>query len=255
MEVAVTDHKYLSTRLPAGVAERLGWYVYLYVDPRTEKPFYVGKGKGDRILKHFDDSHDSAKTHTISELRTAGLAPRLDILGHGLKDEETAFRIETAAIDLLGLVDLTNAVRGWKSLQLGRMTLEELIGYYAAEPVDITHPVLLIRINKLYRHNMSPLELHEATRGIWKVGSRRAGAKYAFAVFEGVVREVYQIAGWHPALTLPYKTRDLSRRDAVGRWEFDGKVADEAMRKMYKGRSVQGYFKRGNQSPTVYVNC
>jgi hypothetical protein len=255
MEVTMTGHLEFSTNLPAGVAEYLGWYVYLYVDPRNEKIFYVGKGKGKRILAHFDDPRDSDKTRTISELAAAGLRPRLDMLAHGLKDEETAFRIEAAVIDVLRLGELTNAVRGWKSLQLGRMTLEELVGYYAAKPITITHPVLLIRINKLYRHNMLPLELQEATRGIWKVGPRRSGAKYAFAVFEGVVREVYEVRRWHPARTLPYKTRDLSARDARGRWEFDGVVADSAIRDMYRGRSVQSYLKHGNQSPTVYVNC
>ena len=199
----------LFDHLPPGVAERLGWYVYLYVDPRDNRPFYVGKGKGDRVLVHFDDQKDSDKVRIISEIHADGLKPRLDILAHGLKEEETAFRIEAAAIDLLGIGSLSNVVRGWKSLQLGRMTLDELIGYYAAKPVSIVDPVLLIRVNKLYRHNMTPLELQEATRGIWRVGPRRSGAKYALALFEGVVREVYEIQDWHPACTLPYSTRDL----------------------------------------------
>ena len=245
----------LSRHLPSGVSERLGWYVYLYVDPRNNLPFYIGKGKGDRILAHFSDQKDSEKVRILSEIEAAGLQPRLDILAHGLKDEETAFRIEAAAIDLLGIYALSNLVRGWKSVQFGRMSLDELLGYYAAEPVSIRHPVLLIRVNKLYRHNMTPLELLEATRGIWRVGPRRAGAQFAFALFEGVVREVYQILAWYPACTLQYLTRDLSQRDRTGRWEFDGKVADEDIRALYRGRSVQDYLKRGNQSPTVYVNC
>ena len=28
------------------------YYVYLLIDPRTGKPFYVGKGRGRRMLKH-----------------------------------------------------------------------------------------------------------------------------------------------------------------------------------------------------------
>ena len=172
MEVVVVEQTDLVTHLPVGVAERLGHYVYLYVDPRNGQPFYVGKGKGERILAHFDDTRDSRETRTISQLRAVGIRPRLEILSHGLKDEETAFRVEAAVIDLLGLGELTNEVRGWKSLQMGRMALDELIGYYAADPVDVVHPVLLIRINKLFRHNMTPLELYEATRGIWRLGKR-----------------------------------------------------------------------------------
>ena len=251
----VTSSPVLFDHLPPGVAERLGWYVYLYVDPRDNRPFYVGKGKGDRVFAHFDDQKDSDKVRIISEIETAGLKPRLDILAHGLKEEEAAFRIEAAAIDLLGIGALSNAVRGWKSLQLGRMTLDHLIGYYAAEPVSIVDTVLLIRVNKLYRHNMTPLELQEATRGIWRVGPRRTGAKYALAIFEGVIREVYEIQEWHPARTLPYSTRDLSQRDTTSRWEFDGRVAADDVRGKYRGRSVQQYLKRGNQSPTIYVNC
>lgn len=91
------------SRLPAGVAEHLGYYVYLYVDPRTGEPFYVGKGVGERVLAHFGDVKDSEKTRLIAELRNAGMNPRLEILAHGLRDEETAFRVEAAVIDVLGL--------------------------------------------------------------------------------------------------------------------------------------------------------
>lgn len=34
------------------VAHRLGYYVYLYIDPRDGQPFYVGKGQGERALSH-----------------------------------------------------------------------------------------------------------------------------------------------------------------------------------------------------------
>ena len=244
----------VEAHLPPGVAEHLGHYVYMYVDPRSGEPFYVGKGIGDRILAHFGDVHDSGKTRLIAQLKGAGISPKLEILAHGLKDEETAFRVEAAVIDALGLDSLTNAVRGWRSLQTGRMTLDDLVGFYAAEPATIDEPVILIRINQLYRRDMSPLELYEATRGIWIVGPRREGAAFAFAVFHGLVREVYRIRGWHPALTLKYETRDLTEREATGRWEFEGDVADAELRNKYRNKSVHQYFVKGNQSPTVYVN-
>lgn len=41
---------------------------------------------------------------------------------------------------------------------------------------------------------MSASELYEATRGIWKVGgSRRTRVKYALAVFEGIVQDVFAV--------------------------------------------------------------
>jgi hypothetical protein len=49
-------------RIPANVARHLGYYVYLYIDPRTMRPFYVGKGKGTRLLSHLGRQAESQKT-------------------------------------------------------------------------------------------------------------------------------------------------------------------------------------------------
>src|ERR1700676_2058142 len=37
-----------ASAFPPGAASKLGWYVYLLVDPRSGRPFYVGRGRGDR---------------------------------------------------------------------------------------------------------------------------------------------------------------------------------------------------------------
>ena len=104
-------------RIPPEVAERLGYYVYLYLDPVTRVPFYVGKGKAGRVLAHLSEEAETRKCARIAELRAANREPLIDILAHGLPNEETALRIEAAVIDLLGLDSLTNLVRGWRSLQ------------------------------------------------------------------------------------------------------------------------------------------
>jgi uncharacterized protein len=240
--------------IPSEVARSLGYYVYLYIDPRSDKPFYVGKGMGTRVLAHLSARGASRKAKVLGELREANLQPWLDILAHGLANEETALRIEAAVVDLLGLDDLTNAVRGWRSIQLGWMSLEELIPYYAAKPVTIEDPVLLIRINRLYRHGMPARALYEATRGVWRLGPRRERAGYALAVFEGIVRETYAIGMWHPAGTLEYETRDEDL-SVKGRWEFEGRVAPEMVRARYVGGLVATNFAKGSQSPIRYVNC
>lgn len=242
-------------RIPAEVARHLGYYVYLYVDPRTAKPFYVGKGKDERVLTHLSDQVESHKTQIISEIRAAGLEPRLEVLAHGLLDEETAFRIEAAVIDLLGLGELTNGVRGWRSVQLGRLPLEDLVAYYAPVPAEITDSVILIRVNQLYRHGMPDHELYEATRGVWKIGTRRGRARYALAVFQAVVREVYAIESWHPAGSTPYTTRSLTEVARPGRWEFVGTRAPDETRSRYVGRSVERYLPTGSQNPVAYVGC
>jgi len=240
--------------IPLEVAHKLGFYVYLYVDPRDGRIFYVGKGQGARALAHLDARGESRKAQVMTELYEAGLKPRIDILAHGLPDEETALRVEAAAIDLLGLGTLTNEVRGWRSVQLGRMPLSELVTYYAAREVEITDPVILVRINRGYRHAMSERELYEITRGVWRLGTRRNKARFALATFEGVVREVYCIEVWHPAGTTSYTTRSSEEVRIPGRWEFVGRVAPESVRSRYVGGSVTRYLKPGLQSPIVYVN-
>jgi hypothetical protein len=244
----------LPPNIPREVESHLGYYVYIYIDPRTNKPFYVGKGQGQRALAHLSADGESRKTRILEELKKQGLEPEIDILAHALNDEETALRIEAAVIDLLGLDGLTNEVRGWRSIQLGRMSLSELVTYYAAPPRLIDDPVILIRINKRYRHGMTVQELYEVTRGVWKLGHKRERARFAFAVFEGVVREVYEIHSWHEAGTTPYETRAKEDVSLAGRWEFIGVRAPDEIRNKYFGYSVAEYFSQGAQNPIVYVN-
>ena len=42
-------------RMTDEVAAVLKSYVYVYIDPRDGKPFYIGKGKGGRLFAHLDD--------------------------------------------------------------------------------------------------------------------------------------------------------------------------------------------------------
>ena len=54
----------------------------------------MGKGRGRRVLAHLTEERSSQKRERIDELSAAGLAPRLEVLAHGLQNEETALRIE-----------------------------------------------------------------------------------------------------------------------------------------------------------------
>jgi len=86
---------------------------------------------------------------------------------------------------------------------------------YAPMNADIPDPVVLIRISELYRNGMSAQELYEITRGVWKLGLDRArGARYVFAIFEGIVKEVYEPESWQEARVAGYQTRkDLTPAD------------------------------------------
>ena len=84
------------------------------------------------------------------------------------------------------------------------------------------------------------------------MGARRERASYAFAVFEGIVREVYKINEWFPAGTTPSTRGDLYDPE---RWEFVGDVAEKGIRDKYILKSVDDYFSRNQQNPITYVNC
>lgn len=240
-------------KIPDEVAHTLKSYVYVYTDPRNGEPFYIGKGKGNRLFSHLLDQADCAKVDRIAEIWAAGMEPQIDILRYGLSDAEAAL-VEAAAIDLIGKAQLTNRMTGYHEKSFGRITSQEFITMITAAPVEVRHPAILITINQLYRSDMTAEELYEATRGIWVLGERRNRAEFALAVYQGIVREVYRIHSWYPAGTLEYRTREPSEfrnTHNLGRWEFEGKVAEEAIREEYVGFSVG----KGGQNPIRYKNC
>lgn len=223
-------------------------YVYVYSDPRNGRPFYIGKGQGNRFFTHLDDISETDKTNTILSIRNSGQEPQIDILRYGLTDAEAAL-VEASAIDLMGLSFLTNRIAGHHEKSFGRVGSREVIAMLSAKPVHVQHKAILITINKLYRSDMTAEELYEATRGIWVVGTRREQAEYGMAVYQSIVREVYRIQKWHQAGTLKYHTRDSKDFKSSGRWEFEGIVATD-IRNEYVGNSVG----MGGQNPIRYKN-
>ena len=236
------------------VEEQLGIYVYAYIDPRTKRAFYVSKGQAGRVNEHLTEEGERRKHALIEEIQAAGMEPQLDIVQHGLPNEEVALRIEAALIDMLGLDELANEVHGWRYKFQGRTGLPDLIGSYP-RPFKISEPCILLRINQQYRHGMSERELYETTRGIWKVGSRRMGASFALAVFRGIVREVYKIDAWHPAGTTAYEFRTVTPDECAKRWEFAGTIAPEEIRKAFLSGNVSSHFSARSQNPVTYVCC
>lgn len=236
---------------PQAVIEKIGAYVYLLRDPRDERPFYVGKGKGNRVFAHVCEALESPratdKLQRIREIVAAGFEVEYEIVRHGLTDEQ-AFEVESTLIDVLGLTDLLNAVDGHHVMRRGRMTVAEIIAAYDARPVKITEPSLLIIVNRLFHRNIKDDELYEITRGNWAMSAKRKdGAKYAVAVYRGVARAVYRLERWERA-----EAGD-PRQKRRNRWRFTGSPAEE-MRHLIGG-SVAKYLDPPSQSPVRYVGC
>jgi len=121
--------------------------------------------------------------------------------------------------------------------------------------IAISERAILIRISKLYHENMTDEDMYEATRGVWKVGTRRYEADYAFTVANGEIKEVYKINSWLPAGTQNYNTRERIDVEIKGRWEFNGVLAEDDLRNQYIGKSVKQYLPLGAANPITYINC
>lgn len=128
--------------------------------------------------------------------------------------------------------------------------------------MHVDDPVVAICINQQYPHCKSATELYECARGLWRLNKERADkAKYAFAVYRGVVKEVYEIDKWITGTEesrrfwvdrLRSQGKTIGPAEHIGRYEFTGRVAPEYVRKKYLGQMIPARHK-GN--PILYFNC
>jgi hypothetical protein len=75
----------------------------------------------------------------------------------------------------------------------GNLTDEDL----HAQAAQIDEPVVAINLDQQYPHVKNADELFKCTSGVWHLSRERANkARYAFAVYQGVIKEVYEIEKW-----------------------------------------------------------
>ena len=93
------------TSFPKDVRDRLGYYVYRLVDPRTGTTFYIGMGQGNRVFKQHaereinpgaDGGRMSAR-RILREIKEADLEP-LRIVHHSGMTKDQAAHVEKALI-------------------------------------------------------------------------------------------------------------------------------------------------------------
>jgi hypothetical protein len=196
---------------PKDVQKQLGNYVYALVDPRDDKIFYVGKASSNnRAFDHLQGSDETgfrgSKKHKIKEIKNDGQEPKIDVIRHGLEGD-AVFEVEAAVIDTIGIENLTNEVRG-HSVARGRFSSEKAIRVYGSDSINISElPTKAIGffIKNSYFPNINDMQLYDATRQFWRVGSKALSLneeneliyKYAFAIVDSVVVAVYEIEHWY----------------------------------------------------------
>lgn len=101
---------------------------------------------------------------------------------------------------------------------------------------------------------MSDFEIYEVTRSCWRMSMNNAREmEYCFAVYDGLIIEVYKIAAWLPCHTTLQGTRETvydkeiyEKDEKQGRIEFVGNIVGAEIRDRYKGSLVSEWFKFQN---------
>lgn len=74
------------------------FYIYAYIDPNTNLPFYIGKGKGSRMYDHLNENsskkENKEKWKIISSLTEKGTPPIIKLLEDNIESEALAFNRE-----------------------------------------------------------------------------------------------------------------------------------------------------------------
>ena len=83
------------------------YYVYVYKDPITKQPFYIGKGSGNRYLDHANKPYQSFKRvqDKIKNIRNKGLEPIIEFIYKQLT-EDIAYTLEEELIVKYGRKDI-----------------------------------------------------------------------------------------------------------------------------------------------------
>jgi hypothetical protein len=81
------------------------YYTYMYIDSRTNEPFYVGKGKNERAFCHWEFGAENKRfNNRLKTLKKLGITPIIHLME--CSNERTAYELEIGLIKQIGRKDL-----------------------------------------------------------------------------------------------------------------------------------------------------
>ena len=234
-------------------AEYLRYYVYALIDPDDGKPFYIGKGKDNRVFSHVEctlkQETINDRYERIREIRKRDREVIHLILRHGMT-EKVAYEVESTLIDFLIHLDfpILNKNMGHHTIDSGLLTANEIIRKYNAERLnELTDPIIMININKTYVRGSGDEGIYRATKESWVVDKNRIKSiDFVLSEYRGLIVEVFKIRKWYPV-----QAKDKNGKPKT-RWGFDGEVAKKEIRDKYINKSVAHTKKRGSSNPIRY---
>jgi uncharacterized protein len=234
--------------------EKIGYYVYGLVDPLSKEYFYIGKGSGNRVFSHvrqkIRQKDIDPKFDIIERLKEFG-GPEIIILRHGLSEYQ-ALLIESTIIDVLGVNQMANKVRGLDSDRFGIMSATNLDSQYKGIEYKGKEQCICFKINKAWRKQMTDNELYDVIRGNWRVNIERArSARFGVGVYHGIIRAIYKIENWSESTH--HRNGEPVDPLKPKRWHFSG-LKDLEMQK-YIGFSLQKHPNHKVSGPLFYINC
>ena len=226
-------------------------YVYVYSDPDTKRPFYIGVGQQtpQRAFSHLDrPSPKDDKGKYLLELEKQGKKPIIEILIYGVS-REVAENVEAAAIDLIGINNLTNVQKGRGTNLHGKIHADLLDAMLKnqedAVDADLDADALFLCVNGKYRRGMTMFELYDAARGFWKFNNQNRDAieacKYIMPVYNKRILDVYVEAKWFASGT-GMRIFEEEVEHGSGCLEFIAKRASIKVRKKFVGKVLNRKF-------------
>ncbi|EOT48601.1 MULTISPECIES: LEM-3-like GIY-YIG domain-containing protein [Enterococcus] len=272
-----------STRAMLAEVKGQEYYVYLLVDPRTNQPFYIGKGKGNRVFAHkqaaltrlkemdaLDDEEtkQTLKIQTINEILAADLTVSSYIVSYGLTQAQ-AFASENALINYIKLVqgiELTNIVNGHGTRAMLVEELEEQFGYQPLDLKEIATDELILAVKvkdafqlskdeskeySIYAGSRDDMNLKSRTLGNWVIGKDKIDKiRYILAINTGADNAV--VAAYE--VSKEYSESE-KQSNGLTRYAFQALSSrEETLKKLavYKRSLPQLTF--GSGSSVCYIN-